>query len=149
MKATDVRNIPRLVSRWKWLEADQEYQAANAATDKESDELLGVHKKELDQIAEKLASANPETREDVCCLLEFVAPSFEDGFRSDGADVKIFRNVQDALMTVWNDNMQRYRDEGAATAERKVRGEYRMLIDHLEWVSKGRPKGEFLWRDNV
>jgi hypothetical protein len=144
--ARDVRDIPRLVSRWKWLEADQEYQIDNAATGKESEELQFLHKKELNQIAEKLASANPETREDICCLLDFVAPSFEDGFRSDGADVKIFRNVRDALMTVWNAEMHRYRDEGAAAAERKVRGEFRMLVNHLEWKSKGSPEGESPWR---
>jgi hypothetical protein len=57
VKATDARDIPRLVSRWKWLEADQEYQIDNAATDKESEELQFLHKKELDQIAEKLARA--------------------------------------------------------------------------------------------
>ena len=45
----EVSEIGRLVSRWHWLEADQDYQSI-AETEKESERLIAIHEDELEKI---------------------------------------------------------------------------------------------------
>jgi len=39
----EVSEIQALVSRWKWLDADQSYQVSTATTKKESERLVAIH----------------------------------------------------------------------------------------------------------
>jgi hypothetical protein len=50
--------IRRLISRWKWLEADQDYQADMAATEEESSKLICKHVREQEEIARQLVDKN-------------------------------------------------------------------------------------------
>jgi hypothetical protein len=97
--------IELLIARYKWLGADQEYQAANAQTDEESDRLIYLHEPELEKIVAKLAALAPTSHRDIFLLLEFVAPSLKDGIRTDRLDVDIMRNVLDAFNSVWSNEL--------------------------------------------
>jgi hypothetical protein len=99
--------IELLIARYKWLETDQEYQAAIAKTDEESDRNIYLHEPELDKIVTKLAALAPTSHRDIFLLLEFVAPSLKDGARCDGLEVDIMRNVLDAFYLVWVANWRR------------------------------------------
>jgi hypothetical protein len=118
MKGTpqDKTEVELLIARHKWLKADQAYQAANAQTDEESEKLIYVHEQELDKIAAKLAARAPTSHRDIFLLLELIALSLKDGFRTDGLDVDIMRNVLDAFYPVWTSELAAEREKAKAKA---------------------------------
>jgi hypothetical protein len=67
----EVSEIRTLVSRYKWLDADQNYQATTADTEQESELLIAIHFDEQEKIGRELATLIPESFWDACCLLGF------------------------------------------------------------------------------
>jgi hypothetical protein len=133
--------IELLMARYKWLEADQVYQAAIAQTDEQSDKLIGVHGAEQNKIVPKLAAQTPKSVEDIFLLLAFVVPSLKDGVRTDGHDMDIMQNVLNAFYSVWRDELAAVRKEAEAKAIANVHAGYRMACDVLERGDKLRQAG--------
>jgi hypothetical protein len=86
----EASELRRLVSRWRWLEADQEYQAAVAETIEENERLIAVHENELKKIEHKLADLMPENVSDACMLLKLATEMVDQGHdRGDGTIVSM------------------------------------------------------------
>jgi hypothetical protein len=66
-----VSEIQRLGTRWRFLEAEEAYQAAIAKTDEESDALISQHGDEQYEIEKELSRLIPQDFEDVRELLGF------------------------------------------------------------------------------
>jgi hypothetical protein len=96
----EVSDICRLVSRWKWLMADQVYQAAVAETIEENERLIAAHENETLKIETKLADLVPENVPDACMLLKFATEIVEQDLdRGDGTIVSILKNIHEGLLT--------------------------------------------------
>jgi hypothetical protein len=93
----DVSRIATLVSRWDWLEADQNYQAEIAATEKEAERLAAIHNAEQMEIERELSTLAPKSFHDVFCLLKFARMIVDDGGTVDSSDSEIIKNVLEAL----------------------------------------------------
>ncbi len=134
--------LGRLIHRHKFLWADQIYQSNVVATTvKESDELGSRHQDEIDEIEDKLAELVPENFNDCRDLLEFASDLEKRECVRDGFLLDVLENVQEGLRLAWENDMNAARADSAAERERKVRAEYRTLIEHIEWVAEGRPDG--------
>jgi hypothetical protein len=125
-KPREVSEISRLVSRFKWLVADQEYQVENATTDEESQRLSLVHDPELNQIAKKLATAEPESFNDICGLLDFALTSIATEAFPTAVQL-VLKNVRENIGLVWNSEMRRGREE----AEKKKYEELRWSVNAM------------------
>jgi hypothetical protein len=101
-----VSEIQRLVTRWRFLEAEEAYQAAIAKTDEESDALICQHGDEQYEIEMELSRLIPQDFNDVRELLEHAVGMREGGFRSDGADQMILRNILESLPSVFGKIME-------------------------------------------
>jgi hypothetical protein len=82
-----------LVTHWRFLEAEQAYQAAIAGTDEESEELICEQADEQYGIEMKLSKLIPQDFTEVCELLRFAIDMREGGFRTDEADQRMLRNI--------------------------------------------------------
>jgi hypothetical protein len=108
----EVSEICRLVSRWKWLMADQQYQAAVAETIGENERLIAVHEGELKKIEHKLVDLVPENIWDACMFLKFATEMVDRGLnRGDGAIVSMLTNIHEGLRTALCDQMGATREE--------------------------------------
>ncbi|MDQ6870031.1 MAG: hypothetical protein M3178_17375 [Pseudomonadota bacterium] len=96
----EVSEICRLVARLRVLEAEKAYQAAIAGTDEENETLICQHDNEQDEIEMELSRSIPQDFDEVRELLEFAVGMREAGFRSDGADQMILRNILESLHNV-------------------------------------------------
>ena len=65
----EVSEIERLFTRYKWLEADRDYQAEMASTEEESERLMCVPHRELNSIVSQLAELRPNTSVKLSCFL--------------------------------------------------------------------------------
>jgi hypothetical protein len=99
----EISDIERLVTRWRFLEAEEAYQATIAKTDEESNALVCQHMDEENEIEEQLATLVPETFQEVSTLLKFAIDLTEDGPLTNGADVMMLRNAYEGLQSVWCD----------------------------------------------
>ena len=97
-----VSKICRLVTRLRVLEAENAYQAVIAGTDEENETLICQHENEQYEIEMELSRLVPQDFTDVRELLEFAIDMREGGFRSDGADQMILRNILELLYDVSN-----------------------------------------------
>ena len=96
----EVSEIYRLISRWKWLMADQEYQAAVAETIEENERLIAAHENELKKIEHKLVDLVPENIWDAYRFLKFATEMVDRGLnRGDGAIVSMLKNIHEGLRT--------------------------------------------------
>jgi hypothetical protein len=102
----EVTDIRKLVSRWHWLEADQEHRANLAKTEDESEKLIAIHNDEQEAIESQLTTLVPANYFDACYLLEFATVLAEGACMVDGAVVAILKNVRDGLRAAWNNDMQ-------------------------------------------
>jgi hypothetical protein len=108
----EVSDICRLVSRWKWLMADQEYQAAVAETIEENERLIAAHENELMKIETKLADLVPENVPDACMLLKFATEIVEQDLdREDGTIVSMLKNIREGLGAALRDKDAVAREE--------------------------------------
>jgi hypothetical protein len=128
----EVNEITRLVARWRFLAADQAYQASIAATEKESDRLGGIHLEEEEKIERELATLIPETFEEICKLLDFAIDMAEQG-GCDDLEIAMLRNVREGLATAWCSDMKAERKKAVEEAENKMRREVRWVIETKEW----------------
>ncbi len=131
-----VSEIQRLVTRWRFLEAEEDYQAAIAKTDEESDALICQHGDEQYEIEMELSRLIPQDFNDVRELLEFAADMREGGFRTDGADQMMLKNVLESLPSVFGKTMDGARLEGAE----KMRGQVVLILENVS-----RNMDNFMW----
>ena len=96
----EISEIDRLIARLRFLEAEKVYQAAIAKTDEESNALIGQHEDEQYELEMELSESIPRDFMEVRELLEFAVDMREGGFRSDGADQMILRNILESLHDV-------------------------------------------------
>jgi hypothetical protein len=132
----EISEIWRLVTRWHWLEADQEYQGSIADTESEWQRIIAIHNDEQRKIERKLATLIPENFEDVGTLLEFATKMGEDGSMVSGADRDMLKNVREGLRmarahdsVAARDKMKAERDKGFAAARDYIHRA-------LEWSDK-------------
>ena len=86
--------------RWVAGRALAAYQAAIAGTDEENETLIRQHDNEQDEIEMELSRLIPQDFDEVRELLELAVDMREAGFRSDGADQMILRNILESLHNV-------------------------------------------------
>ena len=92
--------IQELIARWKWLEADQNYQTAIAAPECDADRR---HDAEQERIIAKLRTLVPQDYYELAALFKFELAEIEVGgsLRCDGADFDMLSNIHDALFPVF------------------------------------------------
>jgi hypothetical protein len=93
-----VSEIDRLVTRWRFLEAGQDYQEVIAETDEESNALVWGEQAEIEI---QLATLIPKTFQEVSHLLKFATDLGEEGHLTNGADLMMLRNVYEGLQSIW------------------------------------------------
>jgi hypothetical protein len=117
------------VSRWRWLEEDQIYQAAVAETIEENERLIAIHEDELTKIEAKLADLVPGDSDDACTLLKFATERVDQGHDpGDGTVVSMLTNIQEGLRAARGeermaacDELKAERAKGFAEAHRSIR----------------------------
>jgi hypothetical protein len=130
----EVNEITRLVSRWRWLEADQTYQSTNAETEKEAGRLIAVHYDEEKEIERELTTLIPETFEELCCLLTFATDMVEEGgCMVEHAEIDMLRNVRTGLSEAWRNDMEAERKKAVEKAQNEMRHDVRWVIETKEW----------------
>jgi hypothetical protein len=107
----DVNKIEVLVSRWKWLEADQDYQTAIAPRGRDADLRYDV---EQERIIAELRTLVPQDYYELAALFRFTIDGIRIGvtLRCDGADFDILSNIYDALPGVFRDERKTALQEG-------------------------------------
>jgi hypothetical protein len=91
----EVTDVRKLVSRWHWLEADQEHRANLAQTEKESERLIAIHNDEQKEIESQLTALVPTNYLDACYLLEFATSRViqQGGFMPNDPEIAMLKNV--------------------------------------------------------
>jgi hypothetical protein len=98
----DVNKIEVLASRYRWLEADQDYQTAIAPRVRDADQR---HDAEQERIIAKLRTLVPQDYFELAALFRFAIDDIRIGMglRCDGADFDMLSNVYDAFPCVLRD----------------------------------------------
>jgi len=116
-----VSGIRNLVSRWRWLEADQTHRANIAQTEKESERLIAIHNDEQMNIEGALAQVVPKCFLDACCLLEFATERAERGdCMADHAEIDMLKNVVAGLRAAWRGELDAARNAGMDEMRRTI-----------------------------
>jgi hypothetical protein len=108
----DVNKIEVMVSRWKWLQADQDYQTAIAPREADYDHR---HEAEQDRIIAELRVLVPKDYFELAALFQFAIDGIRMGPRRDGADFDMLSNIYDAFPCILRDENEAAR--GKATKE--------------------------------
>jgi hypothetical protein len=108
----EVTDVRKLVSRWHWLEADQEHRANIAKTEDESEKLITIHNDEQEEIESQLIALVPTNYLDACYLLEFATILAEGACMAEGADVAMLKNVREGLRLARRDELETERKAG-------------------------------------
>jgi hypothetical protein len=105
-----INKIEILVARWKWLEADQDYQTAVA----DDGNGNSSHNAEQERIIEKLRTLVPQDADELAALFRFAIDEIKVCYslRGDGADVDMLSNIHDALFYVLCAERETARQEG-------------------------------------
>jgi hypothetical protein len=122
-----ISEIQRLVTRWRFLEAEEDYQAAIAKTDEESDALIYQHRDEQDEIEMGLSRLIPQDFNDVRELLDHAIKLMDGGLLTNGADVMMLKNVLESLPGVLGNTREAARLEGAE----KLRGQTVLILENV------------------
>lgn len=104
--AGEENEICKLIARWKFLDADQKYQAALA----ESEFHLKMHEKEQDEIKNNLADLIPRNFNEVYELFDFaVAAILSKVERRDEAkaEIKMLKTLQSGILYAQPDEWAR------------------------------------------
>ena len=139
-KPREVSEISRLVSRYKWLSADQEYQGCNAATVAESERLYCIHEGELSQIAKQLAEAEPESFNDVCGLLDFALAEIAAA-ELPACTVQALKNVREYIGIIWRHGEHRVREEAEKKTYAELRSDMNLWFVIIEKEMERKRKG--------
>jgi hypothetical protein len=108
VKAAPARGTSKigiLVSRWKWLEADQDYQTAIAPRGRDADRR---HDAEQERIIAKLRTLAPQDYNELSALFRF---AIDECLLGD-LDIDMLSNIYDALPGVFGDEREAARQEG-------------------------------------
>ena len=107
----DVNKIKVLISRYKWLESDQDYQTAIAPRERDADRR---HDVERQRIIAELRTLVPQDYYELAALFRFAVDEIRIamGLRCDGADFDMLSNIHDALPGVLSDKRETARLEG-------------------------------------
>jgi hypothetical protein len=117
----EVSGIRRFVSRWHWLEADQEHRANLAQTEKESERLIAIHNDEQKELESALAQMVPKSFLDACCLLEFATGRADQGgCIANHAEIDMLWNVVAGLRLAWRDEIRAARNDGIEEMRRTL-----------------------------
>jgi hypothetical protein len=122
-----ISDIERLVTRWRFLEADEAYQAAIAKTDEESNALIGHHGDEQYEIEMELSRLIPQDFDEVRELLEHAIKLMDGGLLIGGADVMMLNNILESLPGVFGNTKEASRLEGAE----KMRGQAVLILENV------------------
>jgi hypothetical protein len=100
----EASKIQELIARWKWLEADRDYQAI-AAPERDADLR---HTAEQDRIIAKLRTLIPRDYYELEALFNFAIAEIKvtHSFRCDGGDLDMLSNIHDALPVVFRDERE-------------------------------------------
>ena len=95
----EASKIQELIARWKWLEADQDYQTAMAPRERDADRR---HDAEQERIIAKLRTLVPQDYCELDALFRLLIDEIKMGevLRDDGADSDMLSNIHDALFSV-------------------------------------------------
>jgi hypothetical protein len=118
----EVSGIRRFVSRWHWLEADQEHRSNIAQTEKESERLIAIHNDEQREIEGMLAQVVPPNFSDACYLLEFATRMViqQGGFTPDAPEIAMLKNVVAGLRVAWRGETEAARNAGMEEMRRTI-----------------------------
>jgi hypothetical protein len=105
----DVNKIECLASRYRWLEADQDYQTAIAPRERDADRR---HEAEKQRIIAELRTLVPKDYFELAALLRFAIDELKMGGRCDGAAFDMLSNVYEAFHCVLHDEKKASRQEG-------------------------------------
>jgi hypothetical protein len=97
--APSINKIEVLIARWKWCEADQDYQTALAPPERDADRR---HDAEQEMIIAKLRICVPQNFRELEALSQFAINEIklDNALRGDGADLDILINIVGALPDV-------------------------------------------------
>jgi hypothetical protein len=95
----ETSKIQVLMTRWKWLEADQDYQTAIAPRERDADRR---HDAEQERIIAKLRTLVPQDYYELAALFRFVIDDIKIcmSLRCDGSHFDMLSNIHDALFDV-------------------------------------------------
>jgi hypothetical protein len=100
-KVRETSDIYKLAALFKWLLADQEYQLV-IAPEEENERLYLAYENQLKQIAGTLATAEPESSNDICGLLDFALISIDDEIFADFSK-KALKNVRENIGVIFSE----------------------------------------------
>jgi hypothetical protein len=105
----DVNKIEVLASRYRWLEADQDYQTAIAPRVRDADLR---HEAEQQKIITEIRTLVPKDYYELAALFRFAIDEIRMGPRCDGGEFDMLQNVYDALPCVIRDEKKTALQEG-------------------------------------
>jgi hypothetical protein len=106
----DVNKIEVLAARFRWLEADQDYQTAIAAPRERDADLR--HDAEQKKIIAELRILRPQDYHELAALFRFAIDEIKMGPRCDGGEFDMLQNVYDALPCILRDERKTALQEG-------------------------------------
>jgi hypothetical protein len=105
----DVNKIEVMASRYRWLEADQDYQTAIAPRERDADRR---HEAEQQRIIAELRTLVPKDYFELAALFRFAIDELKTGSRSDGAEFDMLSNVYEAFPCVLTDERETMLQQG-------------------------------------
>jgi hypothetical protein len=98
-----------LASRYRWLEADQDYQTAIAPRAHDADQR---HEAEQARLIAELRTLVPKDYYELAALFRFAIDEIKMGPRCDGGEFDMLQNVYDAFPCVLRDEKKTAKQEG-------------------------------------
>jgi hypothetical protein len=122
----NVKKIEVLAARYRWLQADQDYQTALAPQENDYDHR---HEAEQQMLIAILRTKVPQDYYELAALFQFAIDGIRMGPRSDGADFDMLQNVYDALPCI-------LRDENEAALQKGMNNMREFLNKRTDLVSR-------------
>jgi len=113
----EVSQIGRLVSRWNWCEADQNFCAEIAETDDAYEAATMSHHVEQAEIERELCAAIPKDRHDVRTMLGFVRDRLRNEDPGHEFEFSILDHIVEELLPLWHQTDQEAEARGRKQAE--------------------------------
>jgi hypothetical protein len=107
--ALDVNKIEALAARYRWLEADADYQTAVAPREQDADQR---HDAEQQMIIAILRTKVPQDYFELAALFRFAIDEIKMGPRCDGGEFDMLLHVYDAFPCVLRDEKKTALQEG-------------------------------------
>ncbi|WGJ16128.1 hypothetical protein QEV83_07765 [Methylocapsa sp. D3K7] len=120
-----VSEIQQLIARWKWLDADKNYQVDISTTDDECDRAADLHEREKAEILRKLIDKRPETFLECRTMLDYATNLVGHSDVEDDDIIALLKNVRNGLRIVQGDERRSAHKEGME----KMRLRYLFSLD--------------------